>query len=181
MKKATKLVAGAVAALALFFTTNVNAQDGHKFGIGLNVGVPTGDEYNFALGADARVQFDVSKQLSIPITVGYTNYFAKDYTINSTTFKGQDLGYIPVKAGAKIFFNESGSGLYGLAEVGAAFGVTKDAKTGFLYSPAIGYSFNSGLDVGVKYEGISNAREQTIQYSKNTGQVALRIAYGFKI
>jgi hypothetical protein len=181
MKKTTKFFAGAVAAIALFFSTTANAQNGHKFGIGVNVGVPTSDEYNFSLGADARLQIDVSKQLSIPVTVGYTNFFAKDYTVGNTTFEGQDYGFIPVKAGVKLFFDESGSGLYGLAEVGAAFGVTDGAKTGFLYSPAVGYSFSSGLDLGVKYEGISSGREENLGYSKNTGHVALRIAYGFKI
>jgi hypothetical protein len=181
MKKVTKLFTGAVAALALFFTTNVNAQNGHKFGVGINAGIPTGDEYNFSLGADARIQFDVTKQLSIPITVGYTNFFAKDYTVGNVTNEGQDYGFIPVKAGVKVFFNESGSGLYGLAELGAAFGVTTDAKTGFLYSPSIGYSWSNGIDLGVKYEGISGGREETSFYSKNPAQVALRLAYGFKL
>ncbi len=169
-------MASAVAAVALFFSTNVNAQ-GPKLGIGINAGIPTTDQYNFTLGADARLQFDVSKQLSIPVTVGYTHFFSKDY---APEFK-QDYGYIPVKAGVKVFFDQSGSGLYGLAEVGAAFGVTDQAKTGFLYSPAIGYSWSSGLDLGVKYEGISSARDANPIYDKNVGHVALRLAYGFKL
>jgi hypothetical protein len=180
MKTTTKFLASAVAAVALFFTTNANAQ-GPKLGIGINAGIPTTDQYNLTLGADARLQFDVSRQLSIPITAGYTHFFAKDVmTIGNENIK-QDYGYIPVKAGAKYFFNESGSGLYGLAEVGAAIGVTEDAKVGFLYSPAIGYSWSSGLDLGVKYEGISSAREANPVYEKNVGHVALRLAYGFKL
>lgn len=179
MKKTTKILASAVAAVALFFTTNVNAQS-NKLGIGVNVGIPTSDAYKFTLGADARLQFDVSKQISIPVTAGYTRFFSKDLTIAGVNFK-QDYAYIPVKAGVKAFFDESGSGFYGLAEVGAAFGVTDGAKTGFLYSPAIGYSWSSGLDLGIKYEGISSGRDASIFYPKNTGQVALRIAYGFKL
>jgi hypothetical protein len=179
MKTTTKFLASAVAAVALFFTTNANAQ-GPKLGIGINAGIPTTDQYNLTLGADARLQFDVSQQLSIPVTVGYTHFFSKDAGDAGVLAK-QDYGYIPVKAGAKVFFNESGSGLYGLAEVGAAFGVTEDAKIGFLYSPAIGYSWSNGLDLGVKYEGISGAREQTFGYDKNVGHVALRLAYGFKL
>jgi hypothetical protein len=179
MKTTTKFLASAVAAVALFFTTNASAQ-APKLGIGINAGIPTTDQYNLSLGADARLQFDVSQQLSIPVTVGYTHLLSKDAGEAGILDK-QDYGFIPVKVGAKVFFNETGSGLYGLAEVGAAFGVTDNAKTGFLYSPAIGYSWSSGLDLGVKYEGISGAREQTFGYDKNVGHVALRLAYGFKL
>ena len=175
MKKSTKFLAGAVAALALFFTTNVNAQT--KLGIGANFGIPTGDASdvsNFALGIDARLQFDISKQISIPVTTGYTNFFGKNYTVGNTTFEGADFGFIPVKAGVKVFFDESGSGLYGLAELGAAFGVTNGSGTSFIYSPAIGYSWSSGLDLGVKYEALS-------KNSSTLSQVALRVAYGFNL
>ncbi len=176
MKKTSKIIASAVAVVALFFTTNVNAQT-PKLGIGINAGIPTTDQYNLALGADARLQFDVSKQISIPVTVGYTHFFSKDY---AAAIK-QDYGYVPVKAGVKVFFDESGSGLYGLAELGAAFGVTDEAKTGFIYSPAIGYAWSSGLDLGIKYEGISSARNASPVYEKNVSQIALRLAYGFKL
>jgi hypothetical protein len=178
MKKVTKIFAATAAVVALFFTTNVNAQ-APKLGIGINAGVPTNNDYfKFTLGADARFQFDVADQLSIPVTVGYTNFFAKDYETNGLKIEGQDYGFIPAKVGLKYFFSPSGSGLYGLAEAGAAFGVTQHAKTAFLYSPAIGYSWSSGLDLGVKYEGISKATSYT---PGTTGQVALRIAYGFKL
>ena len=173
MKKTTKFLAGAVAVLALFFTTNVNAQT--KLGIGGNFGIPTGDASdfsNFALGLDARLQFDVSKQISIPVTTGYTSFFGKK--IGNTDANFGDFGFIPVKAGVKVFLDDTGSGLYGLAELGAAFGVTNGSGTSFIYSPAIGYSWSSGLDLGVKYEGLS-------KNSTTLSQVALRIAYGFNL
>jgi len=175
MKNSTKFLAGAVAAIAIFFTTSVSAQT--KLGIGLNVGAPTGDAkdfYNVALGIDARLQFDVSKQISIPVTTGYTSFIGKDYTIGNTTINGSDYGFIPVKAGVKVFFDESGSGLYGLAELGAAFGTNKGSGTAFIYSPALGYSWSNGLDLGLKYEALS-------KNSSTLGQVALRIAYGFNL
>lgn len=165
MKNSTKFFATAVAAVALFFTTNVSAQ---KLGVGINLGVPTTDGYSFAIGADARLQFDVSKQLSIPVTVGYTHFLGKEIGGSDVP----DFGYIPVKAGVKVFFDETGSGLYGLGEIGAGFGVTNGSGTSFLYSPAVGYAFSSGLDLGVKYEGLSKG---------DLGHVALRIAYGFKL
>ena len=174
MKLSTKLMASAAAAVALFFTTTVNAQDSRKFGIGLSVGVPTTDLYSFAIGADARMQFDVSKRLSIPVAAGYNHYIAKDNAIDLP-----DYGYIPVKTGLKYFFDPAGSGLYAMGEVGAAFGVTSRAKTTFLYAPTIGYSWSNGLDLGVRYENTGKGVD--VAAAPQMGQVALRIAYGFKL
>jgi hypothetical protein len=168
MNRTTKFIASAVAVVALFFTTNANAQ---KLGIGLNLGIPTNDGYNFALGADARLQFDVSKQVSIPVTAGYTHFIGGDLANN---VKVKDYGYIPLKTGVKVFLDETGSGPYALAEAGVAFGVTENAGAHFVYAPAIGYAWSSGLDLGVKYEGVPVG-------GGTVGQVALRIAYGFKL
>lgn len=69
-----------------------------------------------------------------------------------------------------------------LGEVGTAFGVSKDSKTTFLYSPSIGYAWGDGLDIGVKYENAGNG--DALRYlggHSHTGQLALRIAYGFNL
>jgi len=171
MKTITKIIATSAAVVALFFTTNVNAQS-KNLGIGLNVGIPTSDAYSFAIGGDLRYQFNVDKQLSIPVTAGYTHFSGKE--IGNTGVNFPSYGYIPVKAGAKYFFNESGSGIYGLAELGAGFGTNKGSGTSFVYSPAIGYAWDSGLDLGVKYEGLA-------QNGTSTGYVGLRLAYGFSL
>ena len=68
MKKSTMFLASAVAAVALFFSTNVNAQSSPKFGVGLNVGVPTATGGRLAIGADLRYQFDIDRQLSVSYT-----------------------------------------------------------------------------------------------------------------
>ncbi|MDQ1138992.1 hypothetical protein [Pedobacter agri] len=167
MKTLTKIIATSAAVVALFFSTNVNAQS-KNLGIGLNVGIPTSDAYSVAIGGDLRYQFNVDKQLSIPVTAGYTSFSVKD------EFGGGSFGYIPAKVGAKYFFNESGSGIYGLAELGAGFGTNKGSGTSFVYSPAIGYAWDSGLDLGVKYEGLA-------QNGTSTGYVGLRLAYGFSL
>jgi hypothetical protein len=174
MKLSTKLMASAVAAVALFLSTNVNAQESRKFGIGLSVGIPTTDLYSVAIGADARMQFDVTKRLSVPVAAGYNHYVAKDDVSNLP-----DYGYIPVKTGLKYFFAPSGSGLYAMGEIGAAFGVTNNAKTTFLYAPTLGYSWSNGLDLGVRYE--NTGKGVNIAGAPEMGQVALRIAYGFKL
>lgn len=182
MKKYTKIMASAVAALAIFVTTNANAQTAseptnpsrQKLGIGINAGVPTNSGSSFALGADLRYQVDLDRQLSIPITAGFTSIFNKDVTIGGTTFKPDNFNYIPAKAGLKYFFSPSGAGAYALAEAGAAFGTNEGAKTSFVYSPAVGYAWDNGLDLGVKYEGLSRD-------GMSNGYVGLRLAYGFKL
>lgn len=172
MKKSTKIIASAVAAVALFFSVNANAQS-PKFGIGLNVGVPTNAGYNFAIGGDLRYQFDIDKQLSVPITAGFTSIQGDEITIAGATFK-QRYNYIPAKAGLKYFFNDSGSGAYGLAEAGAAFGTDSGSGTNFIFSPAIGYSWSNGLDLAAKYEGIP-------MNGGTIGYAGIRLAYGFKL
>ncbi|SEB20156.1 hypothetical protein [Pedobacter hartonius] len=181
MKKSTKLFASAVAAVALLISTNVSAQ---KIGFGANLGIPTDGAYSFAAGIDARIQFDVTKQLSVPVATGYTNFFAKDrsYFNGAAIVDVPDYGYIPVKTGLKYFLDPTGSGVYAMAEVGAAFGVTDNAKTTFLYAPTIGYSWSNGLDLGLKYENTGKGDALRLVDDKNrTGQIALRIAYGFKL
>jgi hypothetical protein len=168
MKRFTKILASAAAVVALFFSTNVNAQT-PNFGIGANVGVPTNNDFHNL--------FNVVKQLSVPVTVGYTHMIAKDNVVAQGA-EVKDYAFIPAKAGLKYFFSPTGSGLYALGEVGAAFGVSERSKTAFMYSPALGYSWSSGLDLGVKYESISKAVKYT---DDNMGHVAVRIAYGFKL
>jgi len=175
MKTITKIIATSAAAVALFFTTSVNAQS-QKLGIGITAGIPTSDAYSVALGADLRYQFDIDKQLSIPVTAGYTHLSGKE--IGNTGVDFPSYGYIPVKAGIKYFFNPSGSGIYGLAEVGAGFGTKDGSGTGLVYSPAIGYAWSNGLDLGVKYEG--NSANPSFQ-AKPQGFFGLRLAYGFSL
>ncbi|WP_316808789.1 hypothetical protein [Pedobacter agri] len=176
MKTITKIIATSAAVVALFFTTNVNAQS-KKLGIGVNVGAGTNDAYGLAIGGDLRYQFDVDKQLSIPVTAGYTHLVGKD--IEGTNLKFSDYGYIPVKIGAKYFFDTTGSGLYGLAEVGAGFGVTpSNAGTGFIYSPAIGYSWSNGIDLSAKYEGNTAKPDFAVNPQ---GWFGIRLAYGFSL
>ncbi|MCY1533086.1 hypothetical protein D9M68_683950 [compost metagenome] len=162
----------AVAVVALFFSTIVQAQSTPKLGIGLNAGVPTRDFYSAAIGGDLRYQFDVDKQLSIPISAGYTHFFGKE--IGNTGVNYASFGFIPVKAGLKYFFNDTGSGAYGLAEAGAAFATGSASGTAFAYGPSLGYSWSNGLDLSAKYEGY--ARD-----GGNNGYIGLRLAYGFKL
>ena len=171
MNRSTKFIATAAAAVALFLTTNVNAQS--NLGIGITAGAPTNNSQSVVLAADLRLQINVSKRFSIPLTGGYTRMYAAD---GQTGKYAIDHDYIPVKAGVKYFFSSRGTAWYALMEAGAALatGDYPDSETRFLISPAFGYSFGSGLDLGVKYEGFS-------EDNQNRGFFGVRLAYGFKL
>jgi hypothetical protein len=159
------------AAIAMIYTTTTSAQTAEttnydqkfKLGFGVSGGIPTdGDDYDWALGGDVRLQYDLSKRTSLTLTTGFTNLFVGN--------DAPDVGFIPAKAGFKAFFWEDQ--FYVMGEVGAGFAVTNDYnETTLLWAPSIGYA-GKHIDISVRYE----------DYDKfNTNQVALRVAYGFEL
>lgn len=178
MKTRLKLIAFAI---AMLFAGNVNAQDGtlpeaaknydqgFRLGFGLNGGYVFDDPYDFSLGADARLQYDLSKRTSITLTTGFTNLFIGDDI--------KDLGFIPVKAGFKGFIWEDQ--FYLLGEIGAGFAVTNDYdETTLILAPGIGYA-NKYIDLSLRYEYYNDFAD--IDGNKGVGQLALRLAYGFRL
>src|SRR3569833_2125902 len=154
MKNATKLMAIAVAAVAMFFTTNVKAQTTEpnkwRLGIGVEGGIPTGsisDYSKFELGGTARLQYGIQKNVGLTLTSGYYYFFADDA---AKSVGGESVGIVPVKVGGKFFFN---SPIYFGAELGAGFETKYAKNTKFLWSPALGWA-NKSWDIGVRYEGM---------------------------
>jgi len=135
---------------------------GFRLGFGVNGGITTGDYFNWSLGGDVRLQYDLTKKTSLTLTTGFTNLFAEDGI--------KDLGFIPAKAGFKAFVWEDQ--FYVLGEVGAGFAVTNSYdETTFLWAPGIGYATDI-IDISVRYEGMNDF---------HTDQIALRLAYAFKL
>ncbi len=180
MKNSTKWIASAFAAVAILFTSHVNAQtstasksDIWRLGVGIEGGIPTGslnNFSNFSLGGTARLQYD-TENLAFMLTSGYYNVFAKDVTVGTTTVQPDAQGIVPVKAGIKVF---AGEHIYFSGELGAGFETNYAKNTKFIASPGIGYANAWGLDVGARYESFMGQ-------SNNYGMAALRIAYGFKL
>ena len=162
------------------FAGNANAQEtakydqGFRLGFGANAGYSIDDPYKLALGADARVQFDLSKRYSLTLTTGFTNLFV-------SKADGSDLGFIPAKAGFKAFvWNDQ---FYVMGEAGAAFAITNGYnKTSLLVSPTIGYA-TKYIDLSVHYEHYSDFAKVNNNGSvgKGVGQVGVRLAYGFAL
>ena len=171
--KMTSSLRGLLLAAMVTFGTAGHAQEGassresydqgFRLGFGLNAGAATGDFFNFALGGDVRLQYDMSERTSLTLTTGYTHLFGEEDEID-------DLGFIPAKVGFKGFI--WGDRFYLLGEVGAGFAVTGDYdETTFLWSPGFGYA-NDVIDLSLRYEGMGDFQ---------TDQIALRLAYGFKL
>ena len=166
------------ATVAIIFAVSLsNAQikqdynQGFRMGIGISGGYPFNDPYDFNLGADARLQYDLSKKYSITLTTGFNNLFISNQA---------DLGYIPVKLGFKAFVIEDQ--FYLMGEAGGAFAVTnKYNEKSLLLSPSIGY-VTKNFDFSIRFEHLADfpiIENNTADTGLN--QIALRIAYGFKL
>lgn len=185
MKTTEKIKFVLVLAIAIMFANHSNAQEtqtaknydqGFRLGIGLNAGYAAHDPYKLALGADARLQYDLSKRYSATLTTGFTNLFVSE---SDAPFK--DLGLIPAKLGFKAFvWNDQ---FYVMGEAGAAFAVTNDYhKTSLLLAPSIGYA-SKYIDVSLHYEFYNDFARLNNNGSqgKGIGQVGVRLAYGFEL
>jgi hypothetical protein len=183
MKTTEKIKLALVFSIAILFASNTQAQDatttknydqGFKMGIGINAGYAAHDPYKLALGADARLQYDLSKRYSATLTTGFSNLFV-------SKADGSDLGFIPAKAGFKAFvWNDQ---FYVMGEAGAAFAVTNGYhKTSLLLAPSIGYA-SKYIDVSLHYDFYNDfARfNNNGSLGKGVGQVGVRVAYGFDL
>jgi len=184
MKNSTKLMATAIAAVAILFGTQVKAQtttstdsSPWRLGIGVEGFAPTGklhDISNIGIGGTARLQYGADKGLAYTLTSGYYNAFGKDVNA-ATSFgtigsKSAALGIVPIKLGIKAYFADN---IYFGAEAGAGFETNYAKNTKLILAPGVGYS-NHSWDIGARYENFSGQ-------SNNYGLVGVRIAYGFSL
>ena len=147
--------------------SNDGYDGGFRLGFGLNGSYATGDYFEWGLGGDVRLQYDLTKRTSLTFTTGFTHLFAEEVE-GQPDING--LSYVPAKLGFKAFIWEDS--FYVLGEVGAAFAVTKDVdETAFVWAPGIGYA-NENFDLSLRYESMEDFE---------TNQIALRLAYGFKL
>ncbi|MES2240045.1 MAG: hypothetical protein V4497_07270 [Bacteroidota bacterium] len=176
MKKSIKIL---IILCVFYYTNNVKAQQevnnytrNFKLGIGLNTGLPFNDPYSFNLGADVRLQYNISDSYSICFTTGYNNLFVKH--------NGANFSYIPVKVGYKTFmFNNE---FYVMGEFGGVFSATKAYNdNSLLFCPSIGYA-TEYVDVSLRYEFLKDFPIIKDNVADNgLGQIMVRFAYGFDL
>ncbi|WP_299586033.1 hypothetical protein [Mucilaginibacter sp.] len=139
-----------------------------KFSIGLEAGLPVGDihnGYNYLIGGSLKYELPIAASTLFTISAGYSSLHPKS-VLKDLGFGS--VGFIPVKVGIKYYIE---NGFFAEGQLGAAFGTKSGTGTAFAYSPGIGYTFDGGFEVGVRYEGWSN--------NGTIGQAALRLAYRF--
>jgi hypothetical protein len=148
--------------LSLFsIKTNAQKKVGDlRLGYGLNGGFPFDDVFNYSLGVDGRLQYDISLKTSLTGTAGFTHLF-------NNGDKG-DLGMVPIRVGFKSFFGDQ---FYVLGELGAGIGTHQGMGTTFIWAPGAGVA-TKHVDISIRYENYNQF---------NTGQISLRLAYGYKI
>ena len=163
------------------FTTFAQTQPGGggKFSIGLDAGLPIGTAHkylDYIIGGSLKYEYPVADNLFITGSAGYSRVHAKSFDIsfNYPDFSSQyhieggSVGVIPVKVGAKYYFDGH---FFGEGQIGAAFTTGNGTGTAFVYSPGVGYTFAGGFEAGIRYEAWSN--------NGTTGQLGLRLAYRF--
>lgn len=164
MIKVKKNVLLTLIGIAILATTTTFAQKkeyypkGFRVGFGINAGLPTNNDFDGALGIDARLQYDLTRKTSLTATTGFTHLFSSE----------GDLGLIPAKLGFKSFFNKN---LYFQGELGAGFGTHKGMGNTFIWSPSLGFA-NKFIDISMQYQRFNDY---------NTDQLGIRIAYGFSL
>ena len=180
MKSTTKIKMLTILAVSAFYSTTSFAQKNDtqsydqrfKLGIGLSASGVFDDPYKFSVGADARLQYNLTKRYSLTFTSGFS-----DLAVNG---ENNDLGYVPVKLGFKAFIYENS--FYVMGEAGDAFAVTNHYnKNSLLFAPSIGYA-TKYIDLSLRYEYFPDfPTDNNGSVSKGVSQLGLRIAYGFDL
>ncbi len=125
------------------------------FKIGAVGGLPTGDAADFSsfgLGADLYYMFGHEDSwLNFGPTVGFRNYFGKDYEILGQTVAGDDVQFLPL-AGA---FRGKFLGLVNFgSDLGYAVGINDGNDGGFYFRPIVGIDIADAIELNVSYEGV---------------------------
>jgi hypothetical protein len=131
--------------------------------------IPSNGIYNIGVGASAKAELPIVAPVSLTLTGGFTTMFYKSNLFSSSRTPGA-AGFIPLKAGAKYYFNK---GVYAEGEAGTAIETNYGKQSSFAFSVGLGFiapaGDKNGVDVGFRYEDWSNQLRQT----------AIRIAYRF--
>ena len=154
---------------ALAQQTTASSTTSGKFSIGVDAALPTGDAsqfYSTGFGGSIKYETPTAKNTFFTISAGYESFLYKS-EFKTPGYKSAD-GFVPVKAGIKYY---SDGGLFLEAQAGISVYTGSGSFTSFAYSPGVGYSFNGGLEVGMRYEAW--VKDGTF------GQAAFRLSYKF--
>jgi hypothetical protein len=170
MRKFLLLAALIVGAVSCSSAQTSKSSNAGKFSIGLEAGLPVGDAsdaYNFVIGASFKYEHPVAQSLYVTGSVGYNAFLTKG-ALKDAGYKSS-YGFIPLKAGLKYYIQD---GFFAEGQIGVTFSTESGGGSAFAYAPGIGYSFSSGFEAGLRYEGWPKD-------GVTTSQLGLRLAYRF--
>src|ERR1700761_6162593 len=143
MKKILLLLVVLSAVAVNTFAQMSKNDNGGKFSIGIDPGLPVGnasDFSSFAIGGDLKYSMPAAQNSDVSLSAGYETFLGKTVTIDGASFKYGSLKGIPVKLGGRYNF-EGSNGFFGEVAFGAAF-IQDGGGTAFLYAPGIGYAMD---------------------------------------
>lgn len=141
-----------------------------QFSIGAELALPMGspfsDNSNMGFGGSVNYQGAINDNLSWTGYAGYISFTGKGVA------SALSSSMIPVMAGVKYYFTESGAGFYGEVDLGMFFlstsgGGFSQSESKFGFTPAIGYRVGS-FDIGARYNIVPDANN-----------LGFRVAYVF--
>lgn len=176
-----------VAAKAQTTSTSTTTNNGIRYSIGVEAGIPVGnfkDAYKWNFGGSVQADIPVASQLFVTVNAGFNNVFGKKDLAGVAGADVPNVQLLPVKAGLKYFVIPN---FYVQGEAGAAFLLNKDKagydkSTAFVYAPQVGVQFpvsasGNFIDAGVRYE--ATTKYTTGVDNSKVSFLGLRVAYGF--
>jgi len=166
------LVGAAFNSFSQTTTAPSSGNDGARFSIGVDAGVPTGnagDQYDLGIGGSINCDIPLFSNLKFTVSAGYEAMLIKSVLRNISPSAPSSDRYILLKGGLKYYFNKN---VFGEGQGGIAVYTSAGGDVSFAYSPGVGYTFDNGFEASVRYEGW--VKEYTFS------QVALRVGYRFK-
>jgi hypothetical protein len=141
--------------IALLAFAGLSAQAQNEFRAGAHLGLPIGDAgdlANFNIAVDLAYLFELSEEVQVGPTIGYSHSFGGTIDTGLGSFDVDDIQFIPIAASGHYNFTEQF--WFGL-DLGYALGVNDGNDGGFYYSPRFAYGVSSQIDIVAAYRGIS--------------------------
>jgi hypothetical protein len=159
-----KLILTSAIAVFTMISLNTMAQGKFKFGAGAGLALPVGDLgkiTSFGFGVDLQGTYVINEKVEAFAQSGYASFSGKD--------GGDAVGHIPFLLGARYV---TGSFLAGLGIGFGTYSYSGESKSGFSFSPQVGYRASEKIDIIMQYSSTS-------QEDGNADFVGLKGIYNF--
>lgn len=141
-----------IGCLALF---GISVQAQNEFRAGAHLGLPVGDAGDFAtfaIAVDLGYLFEISDEIQVGPTIGYSHSFGDSIDTIIGQIDVDDAQFIPIAASGHYNFTEEF--WFGL-DLGYAIGLNDGNDGGFYYSPKVAYGVADAIDIVAAFRGIS--------------------------